>query len=84
MARKFKAKIRKNPKKLLKKVRKAAADNDVEFKGDETSGKFEGTVSGKYTVKGDGPWTIRIKLTDWPWYISGAAVEDSVRDFFDD
>lgn len=72
--------VSRDPTVLLPEVRRAAAREGVAFEGDGASGSFEGKISGRYRVNGN---RVRITLTDWPWYASGAMVESRFRGFFE-
>jgi len=65
---------------LVERAKQTAAQNHVQFDGDEHSGNFSGfSVAGTYTVTGQ---TVTITINRKPFYITMATIQDHLKPFF--
>ena len=69
-----------DPVQLVNRAKQIAAQNHVQFDGDERSGTFSGDgVAGTYTVQGQ---TVTITINRKPFFITMAMLEGHVKQFF--
>lgn len=81
MSKSFEFKLRADPKAVIAKAKKIAAQNEVVLEGDTTSGWFSGHgVKGEYRIKDR---TIRITITKKPLMVPWFVVESRLKGFFD-
>jgi hypothetical protein len=65
---------------LVKRAKQVAAQNHVQFDGDEHSGNFSGDgVAGTYAVQDH---TVSITINRKPFYVTMAMIQDHMQQFF--
>jgi hypothetical protein len=80
MARSVSIKFSQDINALIAKSQATAADNGAQFIGDTNSGRFSGNgVVGTYTISSN---TVKVIITDKPWYAPWSMVESKITDFF--
>lgn len=80
MAKTFRVKITTNPDDIIEKAARIASQKGAVFKGNASSGRFEGHgVSGEYEVEGD---TMRVTINQKPFIAPWSLVESKVKSFF--
>jgi hypothetical protein len=69
-----------DPVQLVQRAKQVAAQNHVQFTGDEHSGHFSGDgVEGSYRVKDH---TLSVTIDSKPFYVTMSMIETHVRQFF--
>jgi len=80
MATTFSISFEGDPVQLVKRAKQIAAQNHVQFDGDEHSGNFSGDgVAGTYTVQ---EHTVTVTINRKPFYITMAMIQSHVQQFF--
>ena len=69
-----------DPVQLVDRAKQVAAQNHVQFEGDEHSGTFSGDgVAGTYSVQGQ---TVTITINRKPFFITMGVIRDHLQQFF--
>jgi hypothetical protein len=69
-----------DPVQIVQRAKQVAAQNHVQFDGDEHSGNFSGNdVVGVYTVDGN---TVTVTINRKPFYVTMAVIKKRVETFF--
>jgi hypothetical protein len=69
-----------DPAGLVKRAKQIAAQNHVQFDGNEHSGNFSGDgVAGAYTVEGQ---NVTVTINRKPFYVTMAMIQSHVQEFF--
>lgn len=80
MAEKFTIPFEGDPVTLVERAKQSAAQNHVQFDGDERSGNFSGDgVAGTYTVQNH---TVTVTVNRKPFYITMAMIKSHIQGFF--
>ena len=62
---------------MLTRARRAAIENDADFKGNETSGSFSASgVKGVYRMEGE---IVTVTVTEKPFYVPWPLVESELK-----
>jgi hypothetical protein len=81
MAKTFSVKISTSPEHLLQKASEIASRKGAKFRGDTSSGCFEGHgVAGEYQVEGN---TMQVTINKKPFIAPWSVVESTVKGFFE-
>ena len=69
-----------DPIQLVGRAKQIAAQNHVQFDGDDQSGSFSGDgVAGTYSVQGQ---TVTITINRKPFFITMRVIRDHLQQFF--
>jgi hypothetical protein len=69
-----------NPVQLVRRAKQIAAQNHVQFDGDEHSGTFSGDgVAGTYKVENH---TVTITINRKPFYVTMGMIQSHLQQFF--
>jgi hypothetical protein len=80
MAATFTLSVEGDPVQLVKRAKQLAAQNHVQFDGDEQSGNFSGDgVAGIYKIEDH---TITVTINRKPFYVTMAMIRDHLTQFF--
>ncbi len=66
---------------ILQRAKETARGAGIALSGDESTGRFEGTATGNYTVDADARM-IRVEVTDKPGFVPWGMVESALRKVF--
>jgi hypothetical protein len=80
MAETFAFSFQDDPVQLVKQAKQVAAQNHVQFDGDEHSGNFSGDgVAGTYKVENH---TVTITINRKPFFITMTVIREHLQQFF--
>ena len=80
MAATFSLPFQGDPVQLVNRAKQVAAQNHVQFDGDERYGTFSGDgVAGTYSVHGQ---TVTVTINRKPFFITMAVIQNHVEQFF--
>lgn len=78
MPRTFNVVSTQNPSTLLARARRAAAENNADFRGTETSGSFSGSgVKGDYRMGGN---VVTVTVTQKPFFVPWPVLESALKE----
>jgi hypothetical protein len=80
MSKSFSVKLSREPSQVVAEFKTAAAQNNFNFAGDESQGRFSGKgIEGHYDINGD---ALTVTIEKKPLMATWALVESKLKGFF--